>query len=174
MSAIDKIKTACERSMKALKLKPSLGQGTGISKVTITNGLTCEIEEGKWRFKADMPEAAGGNSEGPTPGVYGRAALGSCLAIGYMMKAVQADIPVTSLQVEVQADYDDGAMFGTRHDVPAGYTEVRYTVTIESDAPEEKIRQMLDEADLRSPYLDVFSRAQKCVRELKIVTPQQH
>ena len=84
MSAIDKIKTACERSMKALKLKPSLGQGTGISKVTITNGLTCEIEEGKWRFKADMPEAAGGNSEGPTPGVYGRAALGSCLAIGYM------------------------------------------------------------------------------------------
>jgi len=33
---------------------------------------------------------------------------------------------------------------------------------------------MLDEADLRSPYLDVFTRAQHCVRELRIVTPQQH
>ena len=103
MTASEKIKTACERSMKALKLKPSLGKGTGISKVRITNGLTCEIEEGKWRFKADMPEGAGGNSEGPTPGVYGRAALGSCLAIGYMMKAAQADIPISALQVEAIA-----------------------------------------------------------------------
>ncbi len=173
MIATEQIKTACERSMKALKLKPSLGKGTGISKVRITNGLTCEIEEGKWRFKADMPEGAGGNSEGPTPGVYGRAALGSCLAIGYMMKAAQANIPIRALQVEVQADYDDGAMFGTRHDVPAGYTEVRYIVTVESDAPEDQVRQMLDDADLHSPYLDVFTRGQNCVRELHIITPQQ-
>jgi len=173
MIASEQIKTACERSMKALKLKPSLGKGTGISKVRITNGLTCEIEEGKWRFKADMPEGAGGNSEGPTPGVYGRAALGSCLAIGYMMKAAQADIPIRALEVEVQADYDDGAMFGTRHDVPPGYLEVRYIVTVESDAPEDQVRQMLDEADLHSPYLDVFSRGQNCVRELRILSTKE-
>jgi uncharacterized OsmC-like protein len=171
MNEINKIKTAIERSKKALALKPALGKGTGVSKVRITNGLTCEIQEGDWRFMADMPESVGGNSKGPTPGVYGRAALGACLAIGYMMKAAEMDIAISHLEVEVQADYDDGALFGTAEkNIPPGYLEVRYSVKIESDAPEEKIMCMLNDADAHSPYLDVFSRAQKCSRKVNIVS----
>lgn len=170
---MEKIKLAVERSSKALSLKPSLGYGTGISKVRIKDGLTCEVEEGKWKFLADMPEGAGGNAEGPTPGVYGRAALGSCLAIGYMMKAAALNIPIASLEVEVQADYDDGALFGTSDNFP-GYLDVRYTVTIESEAAEEDIMKMLDDADAHSPYLDVFSRGQNCRRQVHIITPKTH
>ena len=167
MSSQREIKEAVSRSTKALSLKPSLGLGTGISKAKIINGLTCEITEGKYKLIADMPESVGGNATGPTAGVYGRAAFGSCLAIGYMMKASAMNIKIDSLEVEVQADYDDGALFGTS-DAPPGYTEVRYTVTIESDAPESEILQMLDIADKQSPYLDVFSRGQKCTRTIQI------
>jgi len=169
MPEIEKIRLAIERSTKALYLKPSLGLGTGISKTTVTSGLKCEIQEGKWKLFADMPEAVGGNAEAPTPGVYGRAALGSCLAIGYMMRAAAMNIAVSSLEVEIQADYDDGALLGTVHTAP-GYSEVRYTVTIEADAEEEEIVKLIEEADLRSPYLDVFSRAQNCKRTLHIVS----
>ena len=171
MSEIEKIKLAVERSTKALSLKPSLGLGTGVSKTKIKNGLTCEVEEGKWRFLADMPESIGGNAQGPTPGVYGRAALGSCLAIGYMMMAAKRNIPVSSLEVEVQADYDDGALLGTS-DVAPGYLDVRYTVTIESEATSDDILKMIDDADQHSPYLDVFSRGQNCKRKVHIVTPK--
>ena len=171
MSETEKIKSAVERSIKALTLKPSLGLGTGKSKTRIKNGLTCEIQEGNWKFLADMPESVGGNAQGPTPGVYGRAALGSCLAIGYMMKAATMNIPITMLEVEVQADYDDGALLGTSNVAP-GYLEVRYTITIESDAPEEDILRMIEDADQHSPYLDVFSRGQKCKREVHIVSPK--
>lgn len=171
MSEIEKIKLAVERSTKALSLKPSLGLGTGVSKTRIKNGLTCEIQEGGWKFLADMPESVGGNAQAPTPGVYGRAALGSCLAIGYMMRAAKMNIPVATLEVEVQADYDDGALLGTADVVP-GYAEVRYIVTIESDAAEKDILKMLDDADHHSPYLDVFSRGQNCKREVHIVSPK--
>jgi uncharacterized OsmC-like protein len=171
MSETEKIKTALERSIKALTLKPSLGLGTGKSKTRVKNGLTCEIQEGNWKFVTDMPESVGGNAEGPTPGVLGRAALGSCLAIGYMMKASLLNIPITNLEVEVQADYDDGALLGTSNAAP-GYLEVRYTITIESDAPEEDILRMIEDADQHSPYLDVFSRGQKCKREVHIVSPK--
>jgi uncharacterized OsmC-like protein len=164
-----KIKTAFERSAKAISLRPAIGRGTGISKTTVRNGLTCEIEEGGWHFKADMPEQAGGSGEGPTPGVYGRAALGSCLAMGYMMRAAYFNVPIDSLQVEVHADYDDGALFGVNNVFP-GYQQVRYVVIVESDAPEKDIRRVIDEADRHSPYLDVFSRAQDCRREIKLVT----
>src|SRR5215831_16898808 len=98
MSEAERIKSAIERSTKALSLKPSLGLGTGISKTKVVNGLYCEITEGKWKFFADMPEGVGGEATGPTPGVYGRAALGSCLAIGYMMRAAALQIPVKSLE----------------------------------------------------------------------------
>lgn len=171
MSETEKIKTALERSIKALTLKPSLGLGTGKSKTRVKNGLTCEILEGNWKFVTDMPESVGGNAEGPTPGVLGRAALGSCLAIGYMMKASLLNIPITNLEVEVQADYDDGALLGTSNVAP-GYLEVRYTITIESDASEEDILRMIEDADQHSPYLDVFSRGQTCKREVHIVSPK--
>jgi uncharacterized OsmC-like protein len=169
MNSQPKIKEAVSRSTKALTLKPSLGLGTGISKAKITNGLSCEITEGNYKLIADMPESIGGNAAGPTPGVYGRAALGSCLAIGYMMKASAMNIKIDSLEVEVQADYDDGALLGTSAAAP-GYLEVRYKVTIESNAAEDEILQMLDIADKQSPYLDVFTRQQKCIRDVHIIS----
>jgi uncharacterized OsmC-like protein len=170
MLRAEKIKIAYSRSFKALSLKPSLGLGTGISTTRIKDGLTCEVTEGKYKLIADMPEQAGGNTAGPTPGVYGRAALGSCLAIGYMMHASKMNLPVDALEVEIQSDYDDGALFGTATNTPPGYLEVRYKVTVESDASEEEILQMLDEADRQSPYLDVFSRGQKCIRTVRIIS----
>jgi uncharacterized OsmC-like protein len=169
MTSQEKIKEAVSRSTKALSLKPSLGLGTGISNTKITNGLRCEITEGNHKLIADMPESVGGNATGPTPGVYGRAAFGSCLAIAYMLKASAMNIKINALQVDVQADYDDGALFGTSS-APPGYLEVRYTVTVESDAAEEEILQMLDMADKHSPYLDVFAREQKCIRDVRIIS----
>jgi uncharacterized OsmC-like protein len=173
MSSLSTIKTALERTSKALTLKPALGRDTGISKTRIREGLTCDVQEGNWKFRVDMPASVGGNASAPSPGVYGRAALGSCLAIGYMMQAASLGISIQSLEVEVQADFDDGVLLGVHQDVPPGYTEVRYTVTIESDAPEQDILRVLDEGDARSPYLDVFARGQTCKRAVKIVSPQQ-
>ncbi|MFI5153361.1 MAG: OsmC family protein [Chitinophagales bacterium] len=170
MGSTEKIKSAIERITKTLTQKPSFGLGTGISKTTVVDGLTCEVREGKWKFTIDMPEPAGGNGTGPTPGVFGRAALGSCLAIGYMMRAALLGIPISTLEVEVQADYDDGPLFGTNPNIPAGYLEVRYLVSVKSEASEEVLLKLIHEADERSPYLDVFSRAQKCVRKINIIS----
>ena len=52
--------------------------------------------------------------------------------------------------------------------------ELRYSVTVDSDASEQDIMRVLDEADKRSPYLDVFSRSQKCIRQVNIVTTKDH
>lgn len=163
------MKSTIERTKKALVLKPVLGQGTGHSRVRIINGLHCVIEEGPWKFEADMPKGAGGSNLAPTPGVYGRGALGACLAMGYMMKAAELEVAIQTLEVEVEADFDDGALFGTvDKNIPPGYLEVRYKVNIVSEAPEEIIMQVIDEGDKHSPYLDVFSRGQKCIRTVQI------
>lgn len=169
------LKTVIERTKKALTHKPSLGKGTGLSTVRITDGLRCQIQEGNWNLQADMPPAAGGKGAAPTPGVYGRAALGACLAIGYMMKAAELGVVIKQLDVAIEADFDDGALFGTAdRSVPAGYLEVRYTVHVQSDEPEERIMLVINQGDAHSPYLDIFSRKQSCVRTVHISASKAH
>jgi uncharacterized OsmC-like protein len=164
---MSEIKRAFEAIVTTLEKNPALGKGTGTTTARLRKGLVCEIEAGPWRFSADMPETCGGTATAPTPGVYGRAALGSCLAIGYAMRAAKLGVSISSITVEVQADYDDGALFGVS-DGPPGYSEVRCLVTVETDAPEADVFRALDEADAHSPYLDVFRRAQRCKREVRI------
>ena len=167
MSHAEHIRTTFERVANAISRRPSLGQSTAVSVTRVTAGLRCESQEGPWRIGSDMPANAGGSASAPTPGVLGRAALGSCLAMGITMYAAKLGIAIDALEVEVQADSDDGALFGVSDTLP-GYTEVRYAVRIDSGADEDAVRHMLDEAERHSPYLDVFRRAQVCRRSVHI------
>jgi uncharacterized OsmC-like protein len=148
--------------------KPERARATATSTVTLRDGLACEIVEGPWRLAADMSEKAGGTGAAPTPGVLGRAALGSCIAISFMYEASNAGVDVAGVQVEVQTDFDDGGMFGTS-DAPPGYLEVRYEIRVESEAPDEELARVAAAAAERTPYLDVFGRAQTLTPSLRVV-----
>ncbi len=163
------IRSAFRRNRRALELRPSVGQGTARTRVTLREGLTCDIEDGKWKLVADMSEKHGGGGAGPDPGVLGRAALGSCLVIGYRQWAEHLEIPVSGIEVEVQGDYDSRGSHGVG-DVSPGYGEVRYIVTIESDAPEDDVIRLIDTADRHSPWLDDFARPLNVRREVRIST----
>jgi uncharacterized OsmC-like protein len=170
MSDDKTLRIFAERSIRALSLRPEIGIKTSVSRVRVRDGLTCDIEEGRWKIVADLSEKAGGNGEGPDPGVLARGALGRCLAMGYVISAAMRGVPLGSVEVEVHADFDIGAQYGLGN-APPGYTEVRYTVSIESPAPEEEVMGVLEEAESRSPYFDVFTRAQKLVRSVEITRP---
>jgi uncharacterized OsmC-like protein len=161
----ERIRTAFARSARALELRPSVGQGTAVTRVRLREGFTCEIEDGPWKLVTDMGEKLGGMNEGPNPGVLGRAALGSCLAVGYVMWAARREVPIASLEIQIQADYDARGYHGIA-DVEPGYEQIRYVVTVESEAPEEEVLRMLDEADRYSDYLAVFARPQDLRREV--------
>ena len=172
MDSQHKIKSNFERVANSLTLNPEKGSSTLVSTTRITNALACQTVEGEWKINCDLPETAGGANTGPTPGVLGRAALGSCLAIGYMLWASRLDVPIDSIEVEVQTDSDDGVLFGTS-DAHAGYSEVRYCVRVCSNATEEELIKVFDEGDRHSPYLDTFSRGIRCVRQVEIKQNQK-
>ena len=79
------LKTIQERNIKALKLRPSIGQGTATTVVRVRNGVTCDIEDGGWKLVSDEMPGDGGSGLGPDAGVLVRAGLGSCLAQGYVI-----------------------------------------------------------------------------------------
>lgn len=162
------LKEAFERNAKAIRLRPSKGQSTAVTKVRVRDGTTCEVESGSKRLVVDVGTQQGGNDAGPGPGILERAALGSCLAIGYASWAAHLEIPIGSIEVDVEGDMDARGQFGIA-DIPPGYKALRYSVRIESPAPEEQVQAMVEKADAHSPVLDDFSRAIPVTREVHIV-----
>ena len=162
------IRTVLERNVRAVTLKPAVGRNTARTRVRLKPGLECEVTEGQWTLTVAMSEKSGGTNAGPNPGVLGRGALGSCLALGYAMWAARMGVELDSLEVEIEADYDSRGELGISDDVPPGYTQVRYIVTVASHAPEADVQRVIDTADRCSPYRDVFARAHDVRREVHI------
>jgi uncharacterized OsmC-like protein len=168
---MDAIRATFERNARALELRPGLGRGTAVTHVTVRDGLACEVREGPWTFVTDMSPKSGGAGAGPNPGILGRAALGGCLAIGYVMWAAKRGVPITSLEVAVETDYDSRGLYGVAG-VDPGYSAIRYIVDVRSPAPEPEIMRVLDEADAHSDFLHVFRHPQEVTREVRVTTEE--
>jgi uncharacterized OsmC-like protein len=161
------IREIVERNIELLALKPTKACLTRATKARLASGLRCEIEEGPWKFSADMPAKVGGDDTAPTPGALGRGALASCLTIGIAIWAARLGVPIDAVEVEVQADFDARGELGMGR-IPPGYTEVRYLVSIDSPASRQELDELLALAERHSPYLDVFGRAMALRRVLHV------
>jgi uncharacterized OsmC-like protein len=161
------IKESFQRNARAVTLRPSVGQGTAVTDVSLIEGLRCEIRAGDWRLPVDLSTRSGGTGEAPDPGVYGRGALGACLAISIAQWAAHREVPIEALSVRVEADYDTRGTYGIG-EVPADYTAVRYTVSLKSPAPEDAIRAVVRDAERHCIYLNVFARPRDVAREIRI------
>jgi uncharacterized OsmC-like protein len=115
-----------------------------------------------------MTPKYGGTGNGPNPGVLGRAALASCLAIGYGIWAARLGVPFDALEVEVQADSNVSGQLGIADDVRPGYSAIRYMVTVSSTSPQADVMRVLDTADRLSPYYDIFSNGVPLTREVHL------
>lgn len=166
------VKAALERNEKVVRARPSVGQGTAKTTVTLHPGLACDVEDGPWKFSVGMTEKYGGLNNAPNPGVYGRGALGACLAIGYGMWAARMDVPIRSLTVEVRASYDVRGELGVDDSIRPGYSEIVYVVTVDTPASEADVTRLLDAADRHSSWLDDLRNPVPMSREVRIVHTQ--
>ena len=167
------IKEALERNVNLVQTRPTVGKGTAITKVTLNPGLACDVEDGPWRFSVGMTDKYGGLNHAPNPGVYGRAALGACLAMGYGMWAARLEVPIRSLTVEVRARYDVRGELGADESIRPGYADIVYVVTVDSDAPEADVLRLLDIADRHSSWLDDLRNPVPVSREVQFVRRPQ-
>lgn len=168
MSDPGTLKKSFERVKKLLTIKPEKGQYTTTTKVRIREGTTCDIEHKHWNFTADVGKTEGGNDAGPGPSILQRGALGSCLAIGYVKWAAYLDVPVNNIEVEIEADVDARGTYGI-DGVKPGYKGLRYKVFIDSPASDEKIREVIENADKHSPVLMDFTEPVPVERKVEIV-----
>lgn len=165
---VSAIGRAIDRLESAVARRAGFGVGTSRSVTVWTGGLCCCSEEGAWRIESDLQESLGGDASAPTPGVLLRAALGSCMAMSYQLRAAKHGVALTSIRVTVEADSELAGMLFCNAAAPPGYTAIRYHVDVDSPARREEVVALLDEGDRLSPLLDALSRANAVERSTSI------
>jgi len=133
--------------------------------------LKCRtIAEGRFRhlnmirnlppYIVDEPPALLGDDTAPNPSEASLAALGSCLAVGIHANAVAQGIVVRKLELELEADINITAVWGTgdTSPKPVGFDAVRVKVDLEADAPQEKLDALIAHATKWSPVANTFTK----------------
>ncbi|MGD8495727.1 MAG: OsmC family protein [Gemmatimonadales bacterium] len=151
------IKTKLERNVRAVTLRGSVGKGTATTTARLGDALSAEVTDGAFTLNVGMSEKYGGDGTGPNPGVFGRGALASCLAIGYAMWAARREVPIDELTVTVEADYDVRGELGVDDSITPAYLAVRVNVHVVSPAPAAEVEAMLEHADRHSSWLHMYT-----------------
>lgn len=168
MSRSEIIKAAMERNRDAVALRPAIAQGQEEMTITANSEGVCIARDGENSLQIDLDQAYGGDGTTPGPGFLVRAALGSCLSLGYLCWASSLDVPINDIKVTILSDYDGTAAVGLESDATCGYTKVRVIVEVDSPASQEEIERIIEMADERSFMHAIFTEATPITRELRL------
>ncbi len=86
------------------------------------------------------------------------AAFGSCLAVGIHANAIARNIPIRRLALDLEADINPTAVWGTgdTDPKPLGFEAVRVSVRIDADASDESLDALIRHATLWSPVANTL------------------
>jgi uncharacterized OsmC-like protein len=108
----------------------------------------------------DEPPGLLGDDTAPNPSEASLAALGSCLAVGIHANAVARNITIRRLELELEADINITAVWGTgdTSPKPVGFDAVRVKVHLDADAPKAELDALIAHATQWSPVANTFTK----------------
>ena len=109
----------------------------------------------------DGPAGLGGVDAAATAAETLLAALAGCITSGVAANAALFNVPIEALSVDLEGDIDFRGVLGHDKSVRNGFTDIRYTVTIQSPAPEEQVRRCKETIDRKSPVADSLANPVK-------------
>lgn len=127
---------------------------------------TINFEGGQTAFEVDSPTFMGGGGQLPGPMHYCFFGLASCYTATFATMASMLGVELKKLTTRVEADVNFSKVFGTG-DQPV-MEEVRVTLNVVSDAPEDKIREAEDLAIQRCPVVFTLKNPVRLTPSLKI------
>lgn len=111
-------------------------------------------------YIVDEPPGLLGDDTAPNPSEASLASLGSCLAVGIHANAVNRDITINKLEIELEADINITAVWGTgdTSPKPVGFDAVRCSVNLEADIDQKEIDELIAHAKKWSPVANTFMK----------------
>ncbi|GAA5126365.1 OsmC family protein [Haloechinothrix salitolerans] len=162
--------TQLVRTVEAIKNDPSLAAfrfrasntwlGGGRSRTSIDGFYGAGDEDSSrttpFTLEGDEPPVLLGENTAPNAVEAILHALASCLAVGVAYNAAAQGIELRGLAFDLEGELDLHGFLGLSDDVRPGYSDIRVTCRVDSDAPAEKIDELCAYAQRTSPVLDIL------------------
>ncbi len=129
----ERYKSTPEAALVTLKAKGTLDDA----------GVACKVETGHALAVAGLHPATGGSGLELCSGDMLLEALVACAGVTLKAVATALDIPLRSGVVSAEGDIDFRGTLGVAKDAPVGFASIRLSFDVDTDAPEEKLDQLL-------------------------------
>jgi uncharacterized OsmC-like protein len=106
---------------------------------------------------ADHPKILCGEDNAPAPIEWVLHALARCLTAGIANISAARGVTLHSVECRVEGDIDLQGILGLSNKVRNGFQAIRVNYVVKGDAPEEKLRQIVDQARGRSAVFDILT-----------------
>ena len=126
------------------KAEPKAGLITLKAKGTLDDtNIACKVETGRALAVAGLHPATGGSGLELCSGDMLLEALVACAGVTLKAVATALDIPLRSGKVSAEGDLDFRGTLGVAKDAPVGYAQIRLRFVLDTDAPADKLDQLL-------------------------------
>lgn len=107
------------------------------------DGIVCNVESFKGTVPAGLHPAAGGDDMVACAGNMLLEALVGCTGVTLRAVATALDIPIRSGTILVEGDMDFRGTLGVSKETPIGFTALRLSIALDTDAPQDKIDNLI-------------------------------
>ena len=105
--------------------------------------VACKVETGRALAVAGLHPATGGSGLELCSGDMLLEALVACAGVTLKAVATAIDVPLKSGAVSAEGDLDFRGTLGVAKDAPVGFAQIRLRFDVDTDAPQEKLDQLL-------------------------------
>jgi uncharacterized OsmC-like protein len=106
---------------------------------------------------AGEPAILLGTDTGPNPAEHLLHALAACLTTSLVYVAAVRGVHLTEVESTLEGDMDVRGALGLSDDYRNGFEQIRASFRVKGDAPEEKLREVVARAQLRSAVFDMVT-----------------
>jgi uncharacterized OsmC-like protein len=105
--------------------------------------IACKVETGRALAVAGLHPATGGSGLELCSGDMLLEALVACAGVTLKAVSTALDIKLKSANVQAEGDLDFRGTLGVAKDAPVGFAAIRLTFDVDTDAPQDKLDQLL-------------------------------
>ena len=110
---------------------------------SLGDGISCRVDTGRAIAEAGLHPATGGDGSLLCSGDMLLEALAACAGVTLRSVATSIEVPVRGGTVRAEGDLDFRGTLAVDRDAPVGFTDIRLSFALDTDATEEQLDTLL-------------------------------
>lgn len=122
----------------------------------------------QFEFYFDPIEVPDEKNSAPTPEEFSLAALGACHSIVFRILALKENVSTDEIRVRLTGHTDRRGFLEKETSTGVGFQSIRFQTTVDSDAPDEKLREIFQKVERLCPVNDIIANPVPITRKIAI------